>query len=41
MLTALQEKTKGNLNHEESQTLQSVLYELRMVFLSKSKTIKL
>ncbi len=41
MLTALQEKTKGNLNQEEAQTLQSVLYELRMVFLSKSKTIKL
>lgn len=41
MLTALQEKTKGNLTSEEAQMLQGVLYELRMVFLSKSKTIKL
>ena len=41
MLTALQEKTKGNLSAEESQVLQSVLYELRMVFLSKSKLPKL
>jgi hypothetical protein len=41
MINALQEKTKGNLSAEEAQVLQSVVYELRMSFLGKSKNLKL
>lgn len=41
ILTMLKEKTTGNLNAEESHLLENLLYELRMQFLSKSKTIKL
>lgn len=36
-LGMLQEKTKGNLSAGESKLLENVLYELRMVYLSKSK----
>ncbi|MCU0665856.1 MAG: DUF1844 domain-containing protein [Candidatus Omnitrophica bacterium] len=36
-LTMLQEKTKGNLNEEESKLLENVLYELRMQYVSKAK----
>lgn len=36
-LGMLQEKTKGNLNKEESDLLESLLYELRTVYLSKNK----
>ena len=41
ILAMLQEKTKGNLTKEENQLLDSVLYELRMRFMAKTKRIKL
>jgi hypothetical protein len=41
ILTMLEEKTKGNLSVQEQQLLESVLYELRMKFMAKAKTIKL
>jgi hypothetical protein len=41
LLGLLQEKTKGNLSNEESQLLESVLYELRMKFMAKTNKIKL
>ncbi len=34
MLVMLKEKTAGNLTTEEEQTLESVLYEVRMAFVS-------
>lgn len=37
LLGMLKEKTKGNLDNEESQLLDSVLYDLRMKFLQKTK----
>ena len=36
-LGMLKEKTKGNLTQEENDFLESMLYELRTVYLSKSK----
>ena len=36
-LEMLQEKTRGNLNHEESQVLSSVLSDLRLAFVQVSK----
>jgi len=41
ILAMLEEKTKGNLSKEEDQLLGSVLYELRMKFMSKTSRIKL
>jgi hypothetical protein len=41
ILSLLEEKTKGNLSTQEQQLLESVLYELRMKFMVKTKTIKL
>ena len=41
ILALLEQKTKGNLSSEESQLLQSVLYELRMKFMAKTSRIKL
>ena len=41
ILTILLEKTKGNLTSEESQLLDNILYELRMIYLEKSKKITL
>jgi hypothetical protein len=41
ILSMLEEKTKGNLSKEEEQLLGSVLYELRMKFMSKTSRIKL
>jgi len=41
ILSMLEEKTKGNLSAQEKQLLESVLYELRMKFMAKTKTIKL
>jgi len=35
-LGMLVEKTKGNLNTDESKLLESLLYELRTVYLSKN-----
>lgn len=34
-LNMLKEKTKGNLNQEESGFLENLLYELRMLYISK------
>lgn len=39
-LGMLKEKTKGNLSAEEANFLENILYELRMVYVSKSKEIK-
>jgi hypothetical protein len=36
-LGMLQEKTKGNLDGNESKLLENLLYELRSVYLSKGK----
>jgi hypothetical protein len=37
LLQALQEKTTGNLNSQESRLLEDVLYELRMTFVEMQK----
>ena len=37
LLDLLQEKTKGNLDDQEAQTLKSVLYDLRMTYVQKTK----
>ena len=36
-LGMLKEKTKGNLNQEESNLIENVLYELRMQYIAKKK----
>jgi len=36
-LSVLKEKTKGNLSSEENNLLESVLYELRMQYVGKTK----
>ena len=41
ILALLEQKTKGNLSGEENQLLESVLYELRMKFMSLTNRIKL
>ena len=41
ILAILKDKTSGNLTAEENHLLESLLYELRMKFLEKSKAIKL
>ena len=41
VLSMIEQKTKGNLTSEESQLLESVLYELRMKFMTKTSRIKL
>jgi hypothetical protein len=41
LLSMIEQKTKGNLSGEESQVLESVLYELRMKFMAKTSRIKL
>ncbi|MDR0842517.1 MAG: DUF1844 domain-containing protein [Acidobacteriota bacterium] len=41
ILTMIEAKTKGNLSGEETQLLGSVLYELRLKFMSKTSGIKL
>lgn len=37
-LDMLKTKTKGNLNNEETDLLDSLLYELRMQYVSKTKS---
>lgn len=37
MLGMLREKTRGNLNSEENQLLEGLLYDLRMRYVSESK----
>lgn len=39
MLTVLEEKTKGNLSPQESQLLQGITFELRMMFLELTNAI--
>jgi hypothetical protein len=41
ILSILMEKTKGNLSAEEGQLLDNMLYELRMIYLEKTRRIKL
>ncbi len=41
ILSMLQEKTKGNLDKDEDRLISSLLYELRMKYLSKARVIKL
>ena len=36
-LAMLKEKTKGNLNTDEENLLEKILYELRLTYLSKNK----
>jgi hypothetical protein len=40
ILEILQQKTKGNLTDSEGKFLENILYELRMMFLEVSQTIK-
>ncbi len=40
ILSMLEQKTKGNLDKEEQQLLESVLYELRMKFMARTNRIK-
>ena len=40
ILSILKEKTEGNLTGEEAKLLENLLYELRMNFMSKSKSSK-
>lgn len=37
VLGIIEDKTKGNLNQEESQILNDLLYQLRILYLRKSK----
>ncbi|OGX45491.1 MAG: hypothetical protein A3G38_03755 [Omnitrophica WOR_2 bacterium RIFCSPLOWO2_12_FULL_51_8] len=39
-LGVLKEKTKGNLKPEESSFLENMLYELRMLYISKQKGVE-
>ena len=41
ILGLLKEKTKGNLSDEEDRLLNNVLYELRMIYLEKSRNVSL
>ena len=41
ILSILQEKTKGNLEPDEDRLLDHLLYELRMKYLSKTKSVVL
>lgn len=40
ILELMQQKTRGNLSAEETQYLESALYDLRMRFMKKSKLIE-
>ena len=41
ILSVLKEKTEGNLSAEEAKLLESLVYEMQMGVMSKSKSIKL
>jgi hypothetical protein len=41
ILGLLEEKTRGNLNEEESHLMDNILYELRMIYLEKTQRIKI
>jgi hypothetical protein len=40
ILSMLQEKTKGNLDQEETQLVEELLYELRLRFIEAKKNEK-
>ena len=40
LLSMIEQKTKGNLSGEENRLLESVLYELRMKYMTKTSRIK-
>ncbi len=40
ILSLLEQKTKGNLDKQEEQVLENVLYELRMKYMAKTNRIK-
>lgn len=40
ILELMEQKTKGNLTHQEHQYLESALFDLRMRYMQKSKLIK-
>lgn len=40
ILSMLQEKTRGNLDHEETQLVEELLYELRLRFIEAKKNEK-
>lgn len=40
LLALLQDKTRGNLTADESRFIEQMLYDLRMLFVSVSKTRK-
>jgi len=37
IIEMLQERTKGNLSYEETQMMEGLLYQLRMLYVSKAK----
>jgi len=39
-LDMLKDKTKGNLDKEESETIENMLYDLRMQYIEKSKGVE-
>ena len=41
LLDLLKEKTKGNLKNEEEQFIDSILHQLKVVYMEKAKLIKL
>ena len=41
ILSILKQKTNGNLSADEARLLDSLLYELRMKLMSKSKVVRL
>jgi hypothetical protein len=40
LLGMLQSKTEGNLDADEKERVEAVLYQLRMIYLEKTKSIK-
>ena len=41
LLGMLQSKTEGNLDTEEKERIEAILYQLRMIYLEKTKSINL
>ena len=41
LLTMIQEKTEGNLTADESRLIEDVIYQLRMLYVEKTKVAKL
>jgi len=40
IIAMLEEKTEGNLSEQESITLSEILYQARMMYLTKTKKVK-